>query len=654
LEYIHTMRKRSGPRAAAISLFALTGAVGCGRTEIWGGVTVEAQSTDASSFDAGSPGSSRDASSRDAPDDGPASSDAPNDSPSPGDDAAGDSSSFADSGDAGVDGSEDGSPDAPPALEAPRPISPLSTATVSSETPLLHWKLPANEDGAEVDICRDRACTTRVTTFQVSGSAGLTPVVLGQGVYFWRVRGLAGSTVGTANSPVWEFFIGAVSSQHEASWGTVPDVNGDGFADVLVGASGPSSAQYVLVYLGGAAGLATIPAVRQYTNNPCCAGYYYDGIASAGDVNGDGFADVVVGAPNPKTSGSILIYAGGPSGLSTTPAVVAPPGTAPGFGASFAAAGDVNGDGYADVIACAPYAPNMGCFLYYGSATGLSGAPTTYTTVTFPNGDTSVFGRPVAGGIDINGDGYGDVVLGEQFYPNEYVAVFLGSPAGLPATPSTFVEDPTFHGYSYIDTPFLGTVLGGAGDVNRDGYGDVLMSGMDEQANGVVYLYFGSLNGLSTTPAVIYPPVAGPSGGAALAGAGDVNGDGFGDVLIATDAQVYFLSGNPDGVSSLPTSLNVPGGPLGITVGTGGMSPAGDVNGDGFADVLVANPATGHGAAFLYFGSETGIVFPPVTLTVPPGLDAVLGNGVARVKRRSPRGPWVGETPPRPAGRWRM
>src|SRR5579863_4005663 len=69
-----------------------------------------------------------------------------------------------------------------PPLAAPRPLSPLSTATVTSQTPTLRWALAPDEDGAEVDICRDRACTTRVTTFQVPGAAAISPAVLPQGV----------------------------------------------------------------------------------------------------------------------------------------------------------------------------------------------------------------------------------------------------------------------------------------------------------------------------------------------------------------------------------------------------------------------------------------------------------------------------------------
>ena len=132
---------------------------------------------------------------------------------------------------------------------------------------------------------------------------------------------------------------------------TAGDVNGDGYADVVVGAYGYSSdTGRAYVYLGGASGLATTAATTltgEATGND-----FGDSVATAGDVNGDGYADVVVGAYGYSSgTGRAYVYLGGASGLATTAATTwTGEATDNYFGYSVATAGDVNGDGYADVV----------------------------------------------------------------------------------------------------------------------------------------------------------------------------------------------------------------------------------------------------------------------------------------------------------------
>ena len=139
---------------------------------------------------------------------------------------------------------------------------------------------------------------------------------------------------------------------------TAGDVNGDGFADVIVGASGYDNGQTdegrAFVYHGSAAGLATTAAWTAESDQANAR--FGSSVATAGDVNGDGFSDVIVGAyayDNGQTDeGRAFVYHGLGGGLSQRP----PPGprsrTRLGaeFGFSVATAGDVNGDGYSDVI----------------------------------------------------------------------------------------------------------------------------------------------------------------------------------------------------------------------------------------------------------------------------------------------------------------
>ena len=117
------------------------------------------------------------------------------------------------------------------------------------------------------------------------------------------------------------------------------------------------------------------------------------------------------------------------------------------LGISVAGAGDVNGDGYADVIAGALYYDNGqsnegAAFVYHGSASGLSATP---AAILEPNQANARLGWSVAGAGDINGDGYADVIVGAIFYDNGEddeggVFVYYGSASGLSTTPAVILE----------------------------------------------------------------------------------------------------------------------------------------------------------------------------------------------------------------------
>jgi len=160
--------------------------------------------------------------------------------------------------------------------------------------------------------------------------------------------------------------------------------------------------------------------------------FFGGSVASAGDVNGDGYADIIVGASNApgagtNDTGEAYVYYGSSSGLGTS-AVWNVNGEASGdrFGVSVASAGDVNGDGYADVIVGANYnddgASNAGeAYVYYGSASGLSATPD-WSDQGEASGD--YFGVSVASAGDVNGDGYADVIVGA--YANDDAASNAG------------------------------------------------------------------------------------------------------------------------------------------------------------------------------------------------------------------------------------
>ncbi len=383
---------------------------------------------------------------------------------------------------------------------------------------------------------------------------------------------------------------------------TAGDVNGDGYADLLVGAFAfPAGNERgkVYLYLGSADGFASTPAWTATGEN--VGDRFGYSIATAGDVNGDGYDDVLVGAygfPNWTQRGKVYLYLGSPSGLSSTPDWTATgENTGDLFGLPAVAAGDVNGDGYGDVLIGASHYPSGDirgkAYLYLGSSSGLSSSPA-WTATGENSDDTFSFSMSTAG--DVNGDGYADVLIGGYTYPagaeRGKVYLYLGSPSGLPPTP-----DWTETGENASE--WFGVSVTTAGDVNGDGYSDILI-GAPAYPNGLwqgkVYLHLGSSSGLSPAPDWT---IVGENAGDALGRvslAGDVNGDGYADVLIGAPhypggtyrGKTYLYLGSSSGLSSTPDWTTL-GENDGDTYG-GAVSLAGDVNGDGYTDIVVGAP----------------------------------------------------------------
>src|SRR3954452_11377325 len=116
----------------------------------------------------------------------------------------------------------------------PRLIAPMSSSISTSMRPVFTWQGESDTAAATIDVCRDRACQNVITSFTATGSSARPAQPLPPGVVFWRVSGTqsAGRT-----SAVWELTIPARESGRTGNWGSVPDFNGDGFADLAVGAT---------------------------------------------------------------------------------------------------------------------------------------------------------------------------------------------------------------------------------------------------------------------------------------------------------------------------------------------------------------------------------------------------------------------------------
>lgn len=337
-------------------------------------------------------------------------------------------------------------------------------------------------------------------------------------------------------------------------------------------------------------------------------------VSTAGDVNGDGFADVIVGAPGyddgETDEGRVYVFHGGPEGLDAVAAWTAESDqdnfvAAPRFGAAVSTAGDVNGDGYDDVVVGAlNYTNGLDgegrIFVYHGGPAGLEAVAAWTTEV---DQEWAELGWSVAAAGDVNGDGFGDVIVSARNFSNVQLyegraLVFHGSAAGLEAVAAWTAE-------SNLGSAHFGQAVAGAGDVDADGFDDVVV--IEEEGAFGVYVFHGSDAGLEALPR--WTGSAGGSGWS-VSSAGDVNGDGFDDIIGGGADGAFVYHGSENGLEDEAawTARSEQGG---IYFGWS-VSTAGDVNGDGFDDVVVgeyevSNPELLEGRVVLYQGSASGL-----------------------------------------------
>ncbi|MBX9609200.1 MAG: FG-GAP-like repeat-containing protein [Gammaproteobacteria bacterium] len=450
----------------------------------------------------------------------------------------------------------------------------------------------------------------------------------------------------------------------------VGDLNGDGFADFVIGVpdASPNGVDYagsVQVVFGRAARLGGTLTLDSQTG---ANGFSLQGVAAGdragravgggGDVDGDGFADLIVGAPEvdatvPSSGASYVVFGAG-AGLGANAALSALDGEAglrldgaPGFGRSGSAVtvlGDINGDGFDELGIGAPF--TGGNFGAVHVVFGRSAAFSAVETLAGPNG-TSGFridgldtdhavGAALSAAGDVNGDGFADIVFGARG----------ADPSGVTDAGSTYLVfgragayTPTLaldqldggnglrlDGVAAAD--YSGSAASAAGDFNGDGYGDLVIGapGVDGPAGtdaGAAYVVFGRADGFGSTLGLgaldgsdgfrIDAEIAGARLGQSVAAAGDVNGDGLGDLIVGANGTAYLLfgrAGNTAPVLSLaaltPTvGLRLAAGDASLGLAVAG---AGDVDGDGLDDVLVGAPfrggASGQGTSYLVYGRD--------------------------------------------------
>ncbi len=421
-----------------------------------------------------------------------------------------------------------------------------------------------------------------------------------------------------------------------------------------------------------------IPITLPEINNFVINGIFVDGslggsVSSAGDVNGDGFEDFIIGAdgasPDERQhdSGQAYVIFGKIDGFST-PFTQLDLNGSNGFvidgleehdnlGTSVSSAGDINGDGFADLIIGAPREfdePGYSYIIYgksdpFAPSLDLSSLNGINGFVLKGTEEMDNTGTSVSNAGDINGDGYDDFIIGSYVasaFAGEAYVIFgkMGSfPISFNLSDLNGTNGFTINGLNTSD--ILGASVSSAGDINGDGYKDLIVSaplndldgGFD---NGQIYVIFGKNGGF--TSSFDLSGLNGINGfslngvkesdeaGWSASSAGDINGDGYDDIIIGADeaspndldeaGQAYVIFGKMNGFSA-SLDLSSLNGTNGFTINGlneenslgESVSSAGDINGDGYDDIIIgadeATPPGGPleaGQAYVIFGKSGG------------------------------------------------
>src|SRR6185369_8676793 len=337
------------------------------------------------------------------------------------------------------------------------------------------------------------------------------------------------------------------------------------------------------------------------------------------DLNGDGYADAIVGSdPGGASAGHAFIYFGGAAPLPEAPDLILPGArVGDGFAYALTPAGDVNGDGYPDLVVGAYVDATTGdaagrAYIYLGRAT-----PSTVPDLTLSGAAGDLYGLAVSSAGDLNGDGYADFAIGAPGVGAGRVEVFYGGP--------TLHQRPDLTLTGEVSGDFFGYPLRTVGDVNGDGFADLAAaaehSGHAGVAAGRAYLYLGAADMNGKADLALDGEAAGDAFGSGLAG-GDVDGDGYADLAVGaylndgagTDAgRVYLYRGGPALRTAPDATFSGPGANAKFAA-----HALADLNGDGLADLMVGASPIGGFRAFVYYGRATMMTTPDLSM---PGDD---------------------------------
>ncbi|TFF99322.1 MAG: hypothetical protein EU541_05180 [Promethearchaeota archaeon] len=429
------------------------------------------------------------------------------------------------------------------------------------------------------------------------------------------------------------------------------DINGDGYDDFAIASSRHDNSKgKVYIFLGKESGFsmelnlseADVSFIGEKDID--WAGW---SITGAGDVNNDSYDDIIIGAYQANSSrGKVYLIFGKNTGWKTDVSLSVSNASYVGeissdqAGFSVSSAGDINGDDFDDILIGAPqYGSFQGrTYLIYGKTSGwlnniyLSNANASFT------GEASLdmVGSVVSSAGDVNNDTYSDILIGSNLNDEGGVSsgkvyLFFGSSSGYIGDLSVSKANASFIGENPYD--FAGTSIAGVGDVNGDDFDDILIGANNFseifEEGGKAYLIFGRetnlwINGmhLSNANASFVSESLNNKFGTSAARVGDVNNDTYNDILIGayfnseggpTSGQTYLILGKETGWNSDISISNADGSFIGEENGDYSgycVSGAGDVNNDGYDDILIGaynndEGGTSAGKSYLFLDFDT-------------------------------------------------
>lgn len=393
------------------------------------------------------------------------------------------------------------------------------------------------------------------------------------------------------------------------------DFNGDGYGDYVIGIVGydiPAAPPARAISNAGRAVVVSgmNGSILAALNGTAASEALGSAVAGGADIDGNGFDDVVIGSPNASKTkvGSVTVLYG-PDGSRS--AVINGTEARSLFGSSLAV-GDVNGDGYADVVVGAPKAANpLGPkrLTMAGSVTVYSGDSLTPLGTPYYGATAGALaGTAVAVG-DFNGAGGAEVVVGapnDDTYTNDVRPKKLTDVGSVKVYTYGEVE-PIYTQYGQVTKDNLGKALAAGGDVNGDGVADILAGapGLDHPTDrklrdvGGFAVLYGSNKGTYQQP--VFALGSNPrSGLGSVVALGDVNGDGRADLIVSAPLDDKPTS-NPKKPIMDTGSVSVFDGVSLSAIGTtqygavskdgfGNAIGAGDLNNDGYADLIIGIP----------------------------------------------------------------
>ncbi len=430
-------------------------------------------------------------------------------------------------------------------------------------------------------------------------------------------------------------FYGA-SAHDWVGFGVAPagDVNGDGYEDVLLGAaaSDGNSGFVAFLFRGPVQGtLSSDYADARFASESLTGAGV---VATAGDTDVDGYDDILIGVPGEGTAGAVYLILGpvvGTVGLDSADAKLVGEITDSHAGYSVSA-GDLDDDGFPDVVLGAPSPVEVQpgrvraepgvAYVQFGPVVGeVELAVADVRLLGSEQSDRA--GMSVSAGLDANGDGIDDILVGSPGLDangeDAGAAFLLNGPllGNIDLTSADAIIPGSHAGDS------VGVSVALVPDVNGDGVADVLVGAPGDNTNGdlagAAYLFHGPLPGtvdLAGADAVFLGAASWDVAGWPVSSAGDLDGDGLGDLLVGSrwndaagdDAGAAYLWYGPISGTHDPTTADVVflGEADGDNAGSS-VAPAGDVNGDGLDDLLIGayeegTGGEGAGAAYLIYG----------------------------------------------------